>query len=338
MNRALLTELQGLHAYPSVTVLHTTEPGVAMRPADAAQLEDLVDEAGRRLGADVDETVREALVATLRRLAASAVSGRTTRAVALCASPEHEAIVRLGREVQTRVVVDHAFATRDMVADVDRTATFRVVTVSEHLARLLVGDRDRLVELRDSHWPLERIDDDSDQVWRQRIDAVLTRERRSFCVPTVLAGEGSSIATLVDVAPVDPLATVPGDHDATDPHELHQLAWPVVDAWLQQDGQPATARLERATGSRVFAGGVDEVRDLVSVGRVELLVVEDDYRLVARAGGHRLERSDEADDPDVVGGAVDELIEAVVRSGGQAVMVPPGELAEHDGLVAVLRD
>ena len=35
--------------------------------------------------------------------------------------------------------------------------------------------------------------------------------------------------------------------------------------------------------------------------------------------------------------AVDELIEMVLRTGGDAVMVPDGELADHERLAAVLR-
>ena len=337
MNQALLTELQGLNAYPSVTILLTTTPGAAIGPADAAQLDDLVEQADRRLTADVDLAVRVPIVETLRRLAASAATGRATRAVALCASPDHEAIVRLGRDVETRVVVDHTFATRDMVADANRTATFRVVTLSERVARLLVGDRERLVEVRDWHWPVERTDEDSDEAWRQRIESVLSRERLSFEVPTVLAGVARSVIALVDTARIDPVGTVPGNHDATSPHALHDLAWPLVDAWLGRDGQLAMARLEQARGSRVFAGGVDEVWDLANDGRVELLVVEDDYRLTARVDGRHLQPTDEVEDPDAVDDVVDELIETVVRAGGEAVMVPPGELSEHERVAAVLR-
>lgn len=333
MNQALLTELQSLNAYPSVTILHTTAAGGSIRPADAIQLHDLVDEADRRLAGDVLDSVRAPIIETLRRLATSAASGRATRAVALCASPDHEAIVRLGREVQTRVVVDHTFATRDMVADANRTATFRVVTISERTARLLVGDRERLVEVHDWHWPLERVEEEGDEAWEQRLDAVLARERQSFEAPTVLAGVARSITALVDADRVSPVGTVSGNHDTTSPHALHDLAWPLVDAWLGRDGQVAMARLEQARGSRVFAGGVDEVWALANDGRVELLVVEDDYRLTARIGGDRLRPSDGLDDPDVV----DELIETVVRAGGEAVMVPPGELSEHDRLAAVLR-
>ena len=337
MNQALLTELQGLRAFPSVTLLLTTEPGGSMRPADTTTLLGLVDEADRRLQMDVDDTVREPLVDTLRRLATSASVERCTKGVAICASPDHEAIVRLGRHVRTRVVVDHTFATRDMVADANRTATFRVVTISEGTARLLVGDRDRLAEVQDWHWPLVRPDEDGAGGWSRRLGAALGRERRSFAVPTVLAGVTHTIRELVDEEAIDAIGVVPGNHDATTARRLHELAWPLVDEWLGRDGRHALARLDRARGARMFAGGIDEVWDLANDGRVELLVVEDDYHLAARVAGRHLEPATDLEATDVMDDVVDELIEIVRRAGGEAIMVAPGELAERGRLAAVLR-
>jgi hypothetical protein len=87
----------------------------------------------------------------------------------------------------------------------------------------------------------------------------------------------------------------------------------------------------------MFAGGIDEVWDLANDGRVELLVVEDDYHLAARVAGRHLEPATDVHDADVMDDAVDELIEIVRRAGGEAIMVAPGELAERGRLAAVLR-
>lgn len=337
MNQALLFELQRRSAYPSITLLHSTEPGAAMRPVDASRLEDLVTDADRRLRGDVDDATRTSLVDALRRLVYEAAAGPATAAIAVCASPEFEAVVRLGSDVDTRTVVDRTFATRDMVADANRTASFRVVTVSDRTTRLLVGDRDRLVEVQDWHWPLVRADEESGETWRQRINLALTRELTSFDAPTVFAGVTHSINALVDASLLDPIGTVAGNHDRTPASELHASAWPVVGTWLRRDCEDALARLDLARGARVFAGGVDEVWGLAQDGRVELLVVEDDYRLAARTDGDHLAPVDNGDVAGAADDVVDELIEAVLRAGGDTVMVPSGELSDYDRIAAVLR-
>ncbi len=356
MNRALLAELQGLRAIPSITLLHTTEPGASMAHHDRVRIDDLIAEADRRLAAmaEVGDDARSGLITRLGELTEQAARARSTRAVAICVSPEHDAIVRLGRTVDARVVIDETFAARDMVADANRTATFRVVTVSDRLVRLLVGDSSRLVEVDDGLWPLERLEDDSPVMWRQSVNAALHQEQRSFAIPTVYAGVAHTVTDLVSTDLIEPIATLSGNHDATPPPQLHGSIWPLVTEWLQRDGAAAMARLEWARGARLFAGGLDEVWDLARDGRVELLVVEDDFRLSARADGRHLEPidadpppspdasessfpGDVADAPGVVEDVVDELIETVLGSGGEAVMVPPGELSDYGRLAAVLR-
>ncbi len=129
----------------------------------------------------------------------------------------------------------------------------------------------------------------------------------------------------------------------TSPADLHELAWPLVNRWLEQDQVVALDRLDRAISSRRFAGGIDEIWPLANDGRIDLIVVEDGYRLTARTDDHgHLEPIDarsgaERDDPLVTDNVVDEAIEAVLRQGGSAVVVSPGVLEYHSRIAAVLR-
>ena len=55
MNRALLRELLDQAAYPSITLLHSTEPGPSMQPDDGTTRIDLAHEAAGRRDGDVSE-------------------------------------------------------------------------------------------------------------------------------------------------------------------------------------------------------------------------------------------------------------------------------------------
>jgi hypothetical protein len=310
MNRALLAELQRLTAYPSVTLLLTTTPSDPMRDVDVRQLDAMVVEA------------------TLQR---------STRAVALCASPDHGAIVRLGREVRQRIVVDDTFATRDMVADLNRTAVFRVVTVSDRKVRVLHGDRNRLAELRDAQWPLVRDELESTNGWSRAMADAIATECADIAMPTIVAGVARTARDVVDAAKMTPIGTINGAHDRSGWAELHQHAWPLVVDWMRQDGERAMERLDEARGAQRFAGGIDEVWMLAHDGRVQLLVVEEGYDLPARLEDGRLIAADDREAPGVIDDAVDELIEAVLRMGGETVIVPTDTLADHARVAAVLR-
>lgn len=337
MNRALLAELQRLTAYPSVTLLLDTSPADPMRDTDVRRLEAMVAEADRRLMGDVPDDARVAVVERLRALVLEAAIHPATRGVALCASPSYGAVVRLGREVRPRVVVDDTFATRDMVADLNRTAVFRVVTVSDRKARVLVGDRNRLVELRDAQWPMVRDELDSPTGWQRAVADAVAVECTDNAMPTVVAGVARTVRDVVRAAAITPIATVAGAHDRTGWAELHRLAWPLVIDWMRRDGARAMERLDEARSSRRFAGGIDEVWTLAHDGRVQLLVVEEDYDLPARLEDGRLIAAVDREAPGVIDDAVDELIEAVLRMGGETVIVPTDALAEHARVAAVLR-
>lgn len=337
MNRALLAELQRLTAYPSVTLLHTTTPADPMRDLDVRRLEAMIDEADRRMADDVPDADRAVVVERLRSLVIEAALQPATRAVAICASPSYQAVVRLGRDVRSRVVVDDTFATRDMVADLNRTAVFRVITVSDRKARVLVGDRNRLAELRDAQWPLVRDELDSPTGWQRAMADAIAIECADTPLPTVIAGVARTVRDVVKAAGISPIDSIGGAHDRTGWSELHRLAWPLVVDWMRRDGERAMRRLDEARSARRFAGGIDEVWTLAHDGRVQLLVVEEDFDHPARLVRGRLVAADDREAPGVIDDAVDELIEAVLRMGGEAVLVPADTLADHDRVAAVLR-
>ncbi|MGB8862206.1 MAG: hypothetical protein WCC60_23325 [Ilumatobacteraceae bacterium] len=337
MNRALLAEIQRQSGYPCVTLLHPTTPGPRMAPADITGLEHLCETVDRRLAGDVSEEARQQVSMSLRRALHECATERTTAAIAICVSLDYTAVVHLGRTVRPRQIVDTTFATRDMVADAARTATFRVITVSDHMARLLVGDRHRLAEERTQVWPLYRDEGQTLAQWSRAVSHAVRVEHSEYPMPTVLAGVERSLREILKLDKMSVVGTLAGNHDRTGWAELHAHTWPKMSEWLGRDRQRARLSLDQARGARRYAGGIDEVWDLAHEGRVALLVVEETFDYPARLAEGRLRAAHDVESPDVLDDAVDELIETVLRLGGDAVILPEGELAEHGRLAAVLR-
>jgi len=337
MNHALLTELQGQVDYPSITLLLTTHPGSSTSSQDHVALKQLADRAEERLIGDVPDETRHAVVGSIRELIESSVHEPTTRSVAVFASPSYSAVVRLDEEVRDRVVIDNTFATRDLVADAQRTALFRVITVSDRTSRLLIGNRTRLVEERNDRWPLHRDGDQAQETWSRTVLAAITAEGASHVVPTVVAGTQRVARDILNAPGLETVGLVRGNHDRTGWVDLHTEAWPLVCDWLRGGDTHAVDRLEAARGARRYAGGIDEVWDLANDGRVELLVVERSYEYPARLRDGHLVAADDVETPDVIDDAVDELIELVLQQRGRATIVDDEVLADHDRVAAVLR-
>ncbi len=341
MNRHLLRQLQTMRSYPSVTILANTTPGSGLTLDDRTTIRGLIAEASDRLGVQAGPDAASVLAAELSRILDDATTQPCSEAIALCASFDNVVAVRLGRAVDQRVVIDHTFATRDLVADLNRTAQFRVVTLSGNAARLFVGDRRRLIEETENGWPMVRAIDTNETLWSRAVADALRAVDADL--PVVLAGTERSIQDTLATKDLEVIGTVAGNHDRTGPAELHDLTWPLVNGWLEQDQIVALDRLDRAISSRRFAGGIDEIWPLANEGRIDLIVVEDGYRLTARTDDHGhlepiITDSDaERDDPRVSDDVVDEAIEAVLRQGGSAVVVAPGVLEHHSRIAAVLR-
>lgn len=339
MNSALLAELQRQSAYPSVTVLLNTSPGSVLSTAERARAAQLLDTAAARLRGDVGDGVAAGIVDQLRELLDEQSGLAAGTALALCVSPTFATAVRLGRTVTERVVVDDTFATRDLVADLNRTAEYRLVTISDRTVRSFVGDRGRLVEERGEDWPLRRLEEHSATGWSNAVADALSSLQQQHPLPTVVAGVDRSVRRhAAALAPFHTIGFVPGNHDRTGWAELHSAAWPVVTDWLRSDAADALRRLDAARSSRRYAGGVHEIWPLANDGRIDILVVEDGHALPARiTDDGQLDPTEEVTAPDVVDDIVDETIEAVLRHGGRVVVTEPGELAAHHRIAAVLR-
>jgi hypothetical protein len=337
MNRALLAELQGQRCYPSVTLLLNTTPGSPLTPAETDAAMRLIAQMDDRLEGDVSDALRRHLRERIVDLLHAESGQPASHALALFVSPDHTAAVRLGRAVDERVTIDDTFTTRDLVADLNRTALYRVVAVSERTTRVLVGDRQRLVEQRDDRWPLVRTDEHTATTWARDVARLLDAEHAEHPLPTVVAGVQRSVRRLTRQH-AQAIGVIPGNHDRTTATELHSIAWPLVADWLRTDAARALDRLDDARSVNRYAGGIHEIWPLVHDGRVDTLVVEAGFRLPARVDAHnQIHPADDPDHPEVYDDIVDDTIETVLQLGGTAVIVNDGTLDHTERIAAVLR-
>jgi Bacterial archaeo-eukaryotic release factor family 3 len=338
MNRAFLNELQKQRSYPSITVLFNTSPGAGLNANETATALALMKDVDRRLNGDVDESTREQMVATLGSLLEAQVLKPSANAMALCVSPEYAAAVKLATSVEERVVIDETFATRDLVADHNRTATYRVITISERLTRMFVGDRTRVVEEQNERWPLTRAEDQSSANWDRLVMQQLKDEHGQYPLPVVVAGVQRSVRQLMRNELFAAIGFIPGNHDRSTCGGLHRAAWPLVSDWLRSESARAMERLDDARSASLYAGGIDEIWTLADQGRIALLIVEEGFALAVRVNAEgQLIRVEDREAPDVIDDIVDEVIEVVLLKGGQVVIVSNDELLTHQRIAATLR-
>jgi len=337
MNRATLDELQRQRCYPSITMLLNTTPGITLSPTELDTARRLACHIDNRLDGDVSDALRLSLITRLTHAIDEQAGEPSSHALALFISPEYSAVVRLGRSINERVTIDDTFTTRDLVADLNRTALYRVITISEQTSRLFLGDRERLVEQRDDIWPLTRNDEHTPTTWTRDLSDRLRTEHATDPLPVVVAGVQRSVREFAPTL-AETIGVIAGNHDRTSTTELHHAAWPIVNDWLRTDATRAMRQLDLARSNKRYAGGIHEVWPLALDGRVATLIVESDYTLPARIdANNQLHPANDPDHPDVNDDIIDDTIEAVLQHGGASVIVNSNALIDHQRIAAILR-
>ncbi len=125
---------------------------------------------------------------------------------------------------------------------------------------------------------------------------------------------------------------VHGNYERDTPEELARLVRPVLEANESESRMAACVEAREAIGTNAVSGIVDAWR-AARDGRGRRLIVEHGYHAPSSIVGEGLEAasSDRQDSFD----AVTDVIEEVIRHGGDVIVVPDGEL--HDlGRIALL--
>lgn len=332
-------------AWPSVSVLLS---------ADRTEWPALLDEARSRLLDVLDREELELLLTDLVRAERDFDAGGWP-SIGVYANEHLACAVALPQPVAARVVVDATFATRDLVAGLARTPAYLVLAIDGHEARLWDGLGSHLVAapgpfpLRFPDEPASserqhfqersrRRDAQMDRTIRfvdEALAQVLDHDRRR---PMFVVGSARRVARFAEStahgAHVD--ATIVADPTSA-PVDLAALVAPHLLAAQRADAADALDAVGSAIGINRFAGGVAEVWPLAMDGRVELLVVEDEYRQAGEldAVGQLALRPDPA--TAAIDDVVDELIELVIATGGRVRPVPADALEAWGRVAARLR-
>lgn len=343
-----VTLLQSMRAYPSVSILASTQPGARIGGEDIARLRSLAVQARQRLAAE-DCTDARAVLDALHSMIAEAVTRPAEKAIAFFVNRAHSCWVTLPVPVIDRCVIDPTFATRDLVRALHQTLRHFVLLLSTDQARLLHGHGTALTPCSSSAFPVhrhvagknrgrttERAED-----FLRRVDRALGAALRLNPAPLVLVAAEPTASTFRSLSrnTTRLAGTVKGNHLSTLTDQLVNRIHPVLRGYLKSRGKEALDHIEsRARTGRVLRD-IDSAWLAARWERPEMLAVEEHYYYPARldATGDTLVPANDVDHPDVIDDAVDELIEMVLSRGGWIALVEQGELPDDTHLALTLR-
>ncbi|TVQ89926.1 MAG: hypothetical protein EA397_13270 [Deltaproteobacteria bacterium] len=261
--------------------------------------------------------------------------------------------------LESRVVVDETFATRDLWLAWARSESYRVLVLSEKPTRLYDAVREDLEELIGHGFP--RVHNAPGGATRlpggQGINAATVRQNHHLNFfraidssisaiqnedeqPLVIVGVQRYLGYWDNITNNKPaiLATLEGAHDKTPPHELGALVWPRVREALAAKEQAEAQAARDAVGQGKGAAGLAQAWRAAAEGRVSVLVVDEHYHEpgIVDETGMVLTPTKDRTAPGVIDDAVDDLVENVAAFGGRVVFVDGG-IDDLQRIAAVLR-
>ncbi|WP_371552337.1 chemotaxis protein [Streptomyces sp. NBC_00554] len=360
LSPATLTELRRPRPYPAVSVLtptHRREPDNAQDPV---RLRNVVAEAKKQLEADpsVTRERRMDLVEQLDRALAEVDLTHAEDGLAIFAAPGEHQVWSLARTVPERVVLSDTFLTRNLVAAQASERPFWVLSVSADQVTLWNGGADRVAEEHANGFPLTRSLEDPDAERQERVgdlpstfrdeqtrhflrdaDTAVSAVLRRHPRPLYVTGETAALSLLDEIGTVTKEAAhIPhGGLAHGTPDAVWQAVHPLITAEAKKDVDAVARELETARGRKAFAAGVDEVWQSATEGRVQLLAVEENYRVTVRDNGGDHLVPAESGDLDAREDIVDEIVEQCLETGAEVRFVPDGSLGDAKGIAGVLR-
>jgi hypothetical protein len=281
-------------------------------------------------------------------------------------------VFQLQRPVKELAVVADSFHLKPLLRVVQSADRYQVLCLDRHEAKLFEGNRDALDEVDVGDMPTtitaalgeeltdpqrgiaynaepavfhgqggkkDEVDKDRDRFFRVIDREVLARFSRPSGLPLVLAALPEYHAEFRRISR-NPFLQPDGVEKhprSLNPDQLRAEVWRVVEpsylarlARLTEDYRTAAAR-------GLAASDLNDVARAAAAARIGVLLIEADREIPGRFDPATGEiRPDRLADP-AVDDLIDDLAEAVLRTGGEVVVVPAGRMPTDTGLAATFR-
>jgi hypothetical protein len=263
--------------------------------------------------------------------------------------------------VKERVTIDKTFETRDLVFAYNRSQPYYVVVINEKQIKFYLGVRENLSEVMHPALPMTnivheikegkiedasyndriRVNEERQKSFLHEADILLKEFVAAEEIRFVITGTERQISMYREITkfPSLILGTVKGSYDGSSVSEISKLAWSAAKEGFAKRRTEVLNEVEKATGMKKFASGIDEVWKLANQGRGKTLLTEInfEYPAIASSNGSQLVPSEIKPGEEVLDDAVDEIIESVIGKGGKVVFFSNGSLDKYEKIAMILR-
>jgi hypothetical protein len=356
LDRDEILALSSVVADPAVSVLLPVNRTVASHDAERLRAGQLLDEANDLVRSSHPGPTASAIEARLDHVAEHLDLTHPGDGLAVYVSADEEHVVHTPFPVSEQLTIEDAFATRQLLVGLARSPTVRVLVLSEHGTRLFEDHQGQLVEIHGVGFPItgtppheqnaphrdlpihEASEAEEHRVAYRVVDGALDRLPRPDAIGIVVVGAEREVAYFDEVSRHGRrvIGRVHGDHARSSPDQIERAVRPAIAAHVAELEERAVHEVVEGVGTGRVVTDFPTLWKAAGEGRGHRLVVEDDYSFPLHLTDG-FTPGEQADARWTLDDAVDELIEMVVRAGGEVDFVRPGRLDAVGGIGLIVR-
>jgi len=350
--------LEAIHYRPAVSVIIPLDNRISVRKEMALKLKLTVGEVYSELKENYPPETSSLVIKKLENLIAALDYITDKKSVALFVSPIFEKVVYLDIPVEKKIIIDESFEIRDLVFSQKQTHKYLILLLTGKKARICLGNSKSFVvllsERLESFYPVtgemqERVANFSDSSERKEIimekflhqvDKSLGNILANYQLPVFVIGAdriGGHFKKLTQHTAAI-AGYVHGNYEEATGEQLIEIVLPYISVLVNKKQQELFDQLGEAAGKNQLAIGMRDVWRAAINNKGRLLLVEKNYMCPAQRGSNEetIYQLDETYDKfSYIKDAVDDVIEKVLKNGGDVEFVDEGLLKDYHHIALI---
>lgn len=346
------------HYRPAVSVILPFSPKIALRIELEKDLKYAIDKVSRQLRNHYPEDLSSVVIEKIRSLTDDLKIPDRKLGMAIFASPVFGKVYFLDSTPENRIIIDESFEIRDLLFSENKIRPYLLFSLSGENCKLFLSDgRDLIPAKLDApesieayrSEPKERVANFTDptayktnliEKFLRGIDKELIRIARSANYPVFLLGSKTVLGLFQSLTNADSYikGVVEGNFETATIGDLLKAAQTQIDNWQKKEQQSLLAQIEDAENQRRLATGIESVWKAAYDKKGKLLIVEKNYiasgehissgQIVYKPTGSQNDFHTSTD-------IVDDVMELVLKNGGNVAFVEDGLLQMHGHIALV---
>lgn len=345
--------------FPSISIIIPTNTKYPHFKYDEEKLKLLVNRLEEKILDEFPPSIADPLITKLSKVYQEIDFTHLSKGLAIYVSRDQEKVFHLSFPVVEKVIIDKSFEIRDLLYATKHSLDYLVLLISSNGNKLFKGLNRSLEEIKltdapknVNEWKIdlptkvgnftdaEVVKEETLEKYLHDIDKSLSAELKTFDYPVVICSVERIISKYKKITRNQKsiLDYVSGNFEhATIPEIINKIAI-VFERKFEKEQEEYLKLLDEAVGKDAFASGINEVWRVAMEQRGRILLVEKNYYCPAKYGKTKytlITKDIDKNSMYTLKDAVDDLIEVVLKFGGDVVFVDDGKLADHNRIALI---